>query len=455
MTNIGHRPGTAIVDPNQKSDYVRQLEAAAAAIGSAGVQYVKFQKGWWLLGREGLQFPNNEFYFMPNLQNVVYGWQCWRNSQCIEDRWYSAGERIPEKTSLPDHGPYSKQNDGWQKSVKLELLILPDPSAPVQEAIFGMFISSSTGGLNAVSKLLRDYSTGLKTGHAESEQIIVRATTDTYVHKQYGPTPYPVFDVTQWMDELSAIALMEGYGVSLPPTMRAAINHQPTPAPQVQRQPYAPPAAPAPAYAPPAPTAQVYAAPAPQPPRQFGGAPAPVAAPAPVYAAPQPQAAPPSWEGPSTIPPQQPAPVAAPQVQAPQPARQFGGAQPAPAVAQPMAPPVRRFVAAGAPPVQAPPPVQSVPAGPAPTAVVDYGQQAPAAPAPAPVAAPAPAPVPAAPPPVQAAPAPAQAAPAGAPPVARRGHPRRPPAAAPAGTAPDAPAVAGAAVDAALGDGSV
>lgn len=438
MTNIGQRPGTAIIDPNQKSEYVRQLEAAAAAIGSAGVQYVKFQKGWWLLGRDGLQFPNNEFYFMPNLQNVVYGWQCWRNSQCIEDRWYSAGERIPEKTSLPDHGPYSKQNDGWQKSVKLELLILPDPQAPVQEAVFGMFISSSTGGLNAVSKLLRDYSTGLKTGHAESEQIIVRAMTDTYVHKQYGPTPFPVFEVTQWMDELSAIALMEGYGVSLPPTMRAAINHQPTPAPQVQRPAYAPPAAPAPAYAPPAPTAQVYSAPAPQPPRQFGGAP---------VAAPQPQGAPtPPWEGPSTIPPQAPAPAPAPQPAAAAP-RQFGGAPQGGGVVQPMVPPVRRFVAAGAPPVapQAP--------APAPVEQPVYATP-PAAPAPAPVAAPAPAPVPAAPPPAQAAPVPAQAVPAGAP-VARRGHPRRPPAAAPAGTAPDAPAVAGAAVDAALGDGSV
>lgn len=449
MTQLANRPGTAVMPQNSKSDYVRQLEAAAAAIGNASIQYVKFQKGYWLLGRDALPFPNNEFYFLPNLQNITYGWQCWRNQQCIEDRWYSAGERLPDKTSLPDHGPYSKQNDGWQQSVRMELILMPDANAPVQEAVLGLFVSSSKGGLGAVSKLLREFSKGLKTGRLETDQIIVHATTGSYMHKQYGQTATPEFVLTEWLGEAEAYALMESYGVSLPPVHRAS-----APVIQQQAQPvYAQPAAPQvqqPVYAPPAPAPVAPAAP-----RRFGSAPLvqqpqvqqPVQPVQPVYAAPPVQQ--PPWEGANTIPPQQVEQPVYTAPAAPPPPRTFGGSPAAPAVAQPAAPPVRRFVAAAPQPVA----VQPVVAQP-----VAYA--APAAPAPAPVAAPAPAPVAEAPPPAQAAPEPAQAVQPAAPaaPVARRGHPRRPPApgtpaqlAAPAGAGP----VNGAGVDAALGDGSV
>lgn len=455
MTQIANRPGTAVYDPNSKSDYVRQLEAAASAIGSGGVLYVKFQKGDWLLGRDATPFPYNTFYFMPNLQNVTYGWQCWRNGQCIEDRWYSAGERLPEKTTLPDHGPYSKQNDGWQRSVKLEIILLPDANAPAQEATLGLFVSSSSGGLNAVSKLLRDFAAGLKTGRSPSDQIIVQATTDTYVHKQYGVTPFPVFTITEWLGEAEAYSLVESFGVSLPPTYTPPIQHAPQPRPVAYAQPqqpaYAQPQQPT--YAQPQAAGALAAAPPPAGPRRFGAQPVvqqpqvysqqpvpmqPVPMPQqaqPAYAAPQVQVQPapvqPPWEGANTIPPQPAAPVAPP---AP---RTFGTAPQAAPVPQPAAPPVRRFVAAQPAQPQAPAPAPQQPV-----------YAAPAAPGPAPVVAPAPAPVPPAPPQVQAAPAPAQEA---APAVARRGHPRRPPASAPGQPADAGPGpVDGAGVDAAL-----
>ena len=104
------------------------LETASADLTSGGMQYVKFKKGEWVIGREEDTFPDNSFEAVPDLPNIQFGWVCWKDGQLIDEIWYGLGEELASQDMLPDHGPYTQDNDGWGKQVRFQMNILPTGS---------------------------------------------------------------------------------------------------------------------------------------------------------------------------------------------------------------------------------------------------------------------------------------------------------------------------------------
>ena len=117
------------------------LETATADLTSGGMQYIKFKKGEWVIGREEDTFPDNSFEAVPDLPNIQFGWVCWKDGVNVDEIWYGLGEDMAPEETLTDYGPYTQQNDGWSKNVRFQMNILP--TLGVEANIYAQFTCSS------------------------------------------------------------------------------------------------------------------------------------------------------------------------------------------------------------------------------------------------------------------------------------------------------------------------
>lgn len=233
--------------PQDTDAIAERLAAAGDSMSrmSGGVQFLKFSKGEWSMGRENATFPGNEFYCIPNLTGIQHGWQCWKGGQIEDERMHSIADELEPKGSLPDHGPYRKEGDGWSKAIKLSLLIVQEGSPP----ILALYTSSSAGGVNAVGELLKTYGTLLRTGKYAGQMPLVKCGTDSYKHNDYGKVHFPTFSIEDWWTEAQINVLLKQM-----PQAAAAPVAPPAPAPR-------PAPAPVAAVAPPRPAPKPVAAP--------------------------------------------------------------------------------------------------------------------------------------------------------------------------------------------------
>lgn len=176
---------------------VNQIESAAGDLTSGGTQYLKFIKGEWVIGREQDTFPENGFEAVPNLPEIQFGWVCWKDRQLIDEVWVGLGEELPDKATLTEHGPYTQQNDGWQKNVKFQMNILP--AMGVEGNILAQFTGSSGGAQRAVGEMIKSWVQEMRTGKHNDEVPVVRFTAGSYRHKEYGKIPVPLMDIVRWI----------------------------------------------------------------------------------------------------------------------------------------------------------------------------------------------------------------------------------------------------------------
>lgn len=162
-------------------------------------QFLKFSKGDYSLGKEGTEFADNKFHFVPAMDMWEKGWQCWKNGMPIDQHFVAYGQPVPKKSELEDHGPYVNQNDGWQESIKFPLMILPGLGGHDTVFMNCEFAASSTGGKNACYALSKAYSQWIKEGKVTQDlpYVIVEASGDSYKHPTYGKVHFPVFTLVK------------------------------------------------------------------------------------------------------------------------------------------------------------------------------------------------------------------------------------------------------------------
>ena len=176
---------------------VNQLESATSDLTSGGMQYIKFKKGEWVIGREEETFPDNAFEAVPDLPNIQFGWVCWKDGQLVDEIWYGLGEDMASQDMLPDHGPFTQQNDGWSKNVRFQMNILP--TLGVEGNILAQFTGSSNGAQRATGEMIKTWVKEMRTGSHTGEVPVVRFFADHYKHRQYGKVQIPGMEISRWM----------------------------------------------------------------------------------------------------------------------------------------------------------------------------------------------------------------------------------------------------------------
>lgn len=184
---------------------VNSLESATADLTSGGVQYIKYKKGEWVIGRGEDTFPDNSFEAIPDLPNLQMGWVCWKDGQLVDEQWYGLDQQMPDKDMLTDHGPYTQGNDGWSKNVKFQMQILPTKG--VESAILAQFTGSSNGAQKATGEMIKSWISAVRTGQHQGEVPVFEFASDSYKHKQYGKVSIPAMKLVRWHtpDETPAI----------------------------------------------------------------------------------------------------------------------------------------------------------------------------------------------------------------------------------------------------------
>lgn len=186
--------GGSLVNP---ADLAKDLVNAGSSLSSGGVQFLKFKKGEYVIGRDENDFPDNTFEMVIDFTNIRRGWVCWKDGNLVDEVWVTLRERMPAKATLTDHAPYAQQNDGWQESLKMSLVIIP--TAGVPSAIRAMFSANSDGSRKACGNLLKAYGEAIQTDVSKADQYaIVQAKTDSYKHPRYGKVYVPVFEIVRW-----------------------------------------------------------------------------------------------------------------------------------------------------------------------------------------------------------------------------------------------------------------
>lgn len=172
-------------------------------------QFLKFSKGEWSLGKDGVEFANQEFHCVPAMDLWQKGWQCWKDKRPVDEAFVPYGQPVPVKSSLPDHGPYTEENDGWQEAIRVPLIVLPGLGGHDTVFMGCEFSAMSVGARNALYSLSKDYATAIKKGEVTEDKpyVIVHASADSYKHKEYGKVYFPVFKIVQSVsaDELRKI----------------------------------------------------------------------------------------------------------------------------------------------------------------------------------------------------------------------------------------------------------
>lgn len=162
-------------------------------------QFLKFSKGDYSLGKEGIEFAENKFRFVPAMDMWEKGWQCWKGGVPVDEQFVPYGQPTAKKSELADHGPYAKENDGWQESIRFPLLILPGVGGHSVVFLNCEFSASSVGAKNACYSLSKAYAQWIKEGKVTTEKpyIVVEAAGDSYKHTTYGKVHFPVFTLIE------------------------------------------------------------------------------------------------------------------------------------------------------------------------------------------------------------------------------------------------------------------
>lgn len=201
-----------------RDEYIRRMAEASGRMAAGGNQYLKFSKGEYLLGKDGDTFENNTFMGLARIAKAVQGYQCWKGGKLVDEMWKPMTEELPDKTTLPDHGPYQPDKDGWQQSIKMDVVVLP--SQPGGKTIAATFAISSQGARRAMGDLLTQFVDGLKEGHTPDETPLVQFTRDNYKHDSFGKIWFPKMTIKKWLsaDEVREIVALGAATKALAPS---------------------------------------------------------------------------------------------------------------------------------------------------------------------------------------------------------------------------------------------
>lgn len=176
--------------------------------------YLSFGKdGLWSFGAENNEITDED-RFLIDIESLATGFVCWTDYTKEELLRKKKNEKLGVKMllisqgevdydTLPDHGWE------WRRQVGFRGRFMNDPYAGKA----AVFESSSGGGDDAfaaiTSAIMQTLQAAIAAGVDPSELAlypVVKFTNTSYIHKTYGKTYKPVFDIVGWATKDGRIA---------------------------------------------------------------------------------------------------------------------------------------------------------------------------------------------------------------------------------------------------------
>ena len=177
------------------------LKTAARVATTAS--FLKYVKGVFVFGIDEDEVELGT-ELVPNMEEAKIGWLKWKDGEVVEEKMFPWATGHPYREDLGDLDSDMWEVDDNGKAIDpfAETATLPLKNPRTGEEF--TFSTSSTGGRQAVAKLVYAWRHGVTQG--KTGLPIITLGSDTYRHKKYGPVHYPVFKIMRWEDEADLIA---------------------------------------------------------------------------------------------------------------------------------------------------------------------------------------------------------------------------------------------------------
>jgi hypothetical protein len=176
---------------------------ATAARVAASAAFLKFIKGSYYFGTDENELPLGT-EVVPNMIEARVGWLKWRGGEVIEEKLFPWATGHPYREDLGDMDRELWEVDDNGKALDPWAETATVPLKNPQSGEEFVFSTSSTGGRQAVSKLVMAWRHGVSQG--KSGLPVITLGADTYKHRKFGPVHFPVFKIVRWQDEADLIA---------------------------------------------------------------------------------------------------------------------------------------------------------------------------------------------------------------------------------------------------------
>lgn len=192
MNAIAPRASTAVASlANLKSG----LQNVASTIVTAGGDpFLRLlTDGTWVYGADNVEVQEGSLWAL-NPFSIMHGWVSWTDhpgkqaNEIVGEVMVPAGQPLPPQTELRDTGwPWTQQ-----LSVQLRCMSGEDIGTQV------LYKTGSVGGMNAVKKLINEIMAHISEDE-DTPVAVVQMGTDHYMHKKWGKTYTPIFDIVKWI----------------------------------------------------------------------------------------------------------------------------------------------------------------------------------------------------------------------------------------------------------------
>lgn len=180
--------------PAKLSDLANQLADSASDVGSGpGGVYMIFNKGTWEYGAEKQEIEDDsEWAVHP--EGFHHGWSCWGTEANGNARELLGEYFVPFTTPNKREDELEDLAGQWSKKVGVQMLCLNG----VDQELKVFFTSNSRGGQNFYAALVKEVVGKIREG-SDAICPVIALTSDSYVHKKFGKTFTPDFEIIDWL----------------------------------------------------------------------------------------------------------------------------------------------------------------------------------------------------------------------------------------------------------------
>lgn len=151
--------------------------------------------GIWIYGADNVEVEGGSLWAI-NPMSLTHGFICWKvipegskeKPELLGEETRSMFQPLPGKESLPDYG------HPWAEVLSVQLKCVSGEDEGEQT----LYKTSSTGGLRVMKELIGSIMEAIDK-HPETPVPVVQLKADSYAHKQYGKTYFPVIAIEKWV----------------------------------------------------------------------------------------------------------------------------------------------------------------------------------------------------------------------------------------------------------------